>query len=149
MKRRVIYWTAGVLAVLLFAQCHWIAPPLRKADVVLTVKTTGYSASMQSTGWKLNWFGLPVFTSGSNKGKLKVVGQTASQVMVRPGIVAVDSNVFPRGTKFYIPGYGWGIAEDVGGGINGNHLDLYFRWNRFAVKWGTKPKKVKVWYPKG
>jgi 3D (Asp-Asp-Asp) domain-containing protein len=148
MKRRIIYWTVGILTVLMFARCHFVMIPLRRVDAVMRVKTTGYCASMQCTGWKFNWLGLPVYASGPNKGKLKIIGQTASTLMARPGTVATDPKVFPPGTKFYIPGYGWGIAEDVGGGINGNHLDLYFRWNRNAVKWGTQTKKVKVWFPK-
>jgi 3D (Asp-Asp-Asp) domain-containing protein len=148
MKRRIIYWTAGIVVVLIFTRCHFVAPPLRRADAIIPVKTTGYCASMQSTGWKLNWLGLPVCASGPNKGKLKIIGRTSSGHMVHPGTVAADPKVFPSGTKFYIPGYGWGIAEDIGGGINGRELDLYFRWNRSAVKWGNQTKRVKVWYPK-
>ena len=148
MKRRIIYWAAGILVLLIFTQCHWVSIPMRRADAVVTVQTTGYCASMQSTSWKLNWLGLPVFASGPNKGKLKTIGRTSSGHMVRPGTIAVDPQVFPPGTKFYIPGYGWGIAEDVGGEIDGRELDLYFRWNRSAAKWGTQTKRVKVWYPR-
>jgi 3D (Asp-Asp-Asp) domain-containing protein len=144
MKRRIIYWAAGILILLMLVNCHWVFPPLRRADAVITVKTTGYCASMQSTGWKFNWFGLPV----SRNGKLKIVGQTASGSMAHPGTVAVDPKVFPLGTKFYIPGYGWGIAEDVGGGINRRELDLYFRQHRSADNWGEQTKNVKVWYPR-
>ncbi|MCC7299923.1 MAG: 3D domain-containing protein [Verrucomicrobia bacterium] len=144
MKRRNILWTAGILAALTLVQCHWVFPPLRRADAIITIKTTGYCASMQSTGWKFNWLGLPV----SRNGKLKIVGQTASGSMAHPGTIAVDPKVFPSGTKFYIPGYGWGIAEDVGGGINRRELDLYFRQHRNAENWGEQTKKVKVWYPR-
>lgn len=141
MKRRIIFWTAGILILLVLAQCHWVFPPLRRADAVITVKTTGYCACPDCSGWKFNWLGLPV----AQNGKLKVVGQTASTRMTRPGIVAADPKVFPPGTKFYIPGYGWGRAEDTGG-IKGHHLDLYFRRHCNARKWGEQTKKVKVWY---
>lgn len=148
MKRRIIYWIAGVGIFLLLANCHWIMPPLRRADAVVTLQTTGYCASMQCTGWRFNWLGMPVCAAGPDKGNLKIIGQTASGWMARPGTVAVDPSVFPVGTKFYIPGYGWGIAEDIGGGINDHHLDLYFRQHRTAARWGTQTKQVKVWYPK-
>jgi len=144
MKRRIIYWTVGIFAVLLLAQCHWIAPPLRKADAVLTVKTTAYCACAKCSGWRFNWLGIPV----SQNGKMKIIGQTASTRMARPGTVAIDPKVFPRGTKFYIPGYGWARGEDLGGGIKGHHLDLYFRQHRSAKNWGEKTQKVRVWYPK-
>ncbi|NOU35249.1 MAG: 3D domain-containing protein [Kiritimatiellaceae bacterium] len=143
MKRRIIYWATGILILLMLVNCHWVFPPLRKPDAVITVKTTGYCACMKCSGWRFNWFGLP-----SRNGKVKIVGQNASGGMVRPGAVAVDPKVFPPGTKFYIPGYGWGIAEDVGGGINRRELDLYFRQHRCADNWGAQTKKVKVWYPR-
>lgn len=144
MKRRIILWAAGILILLVLAQCHWVFLPLRRADAVITIKTTGYCACMKCSGWKFNWFGLPV----SQNGKLKIVGQTAGTRMARPGIVAADPKIFPPGTKFYISGYGWARGEDLGGGVRGRHLDLYFRQHSNAQKWGEQTKKVKVWYPR-
>ncbi len=141
MKRRNIFWTAGILILLMLTQCHWVFPPLRRADAVITIKTTGYCACPKCSGWKFNWLGLPVLQNG----KPKVIGQTASTRMARPGIVAADPKVFPPGTKFYIPGYGWGRAEDLGG-VKGRELDLYFFQHRNAAKWGEQTKRVKVWY---
>lgn len=51
-------------------------------------------------------------------------GITASGVPVTRGIVAVDPNVIPLGTKLYIPGYGFAVAGDTGGGIVGDMIDL-------------------------
>ena len=51
---------------------------------------------------------------------------TATGTQARRGVVAVDPRVFPYGTKFYIPGYGVGVAEDCGGAIKGNKLDLFY-----------------------
>ncbi len=51
-------------------------------------------------------------------------GITATGVRVDRGIIAVDPSVIPLGTRMYIPGYGYGIAADTGGGINGNMIDL-------------------------
>jgi len=143
MKRRHILWTAGLLALLVFTQCHFVAPPLRRADVVITVKTTGYCACPECSGWKFNWLGLPVV----QKGKAKIIGRTADGSIALPGTVAVDPKVFPLGTKFYIPGYGWGRAEDFSG-VKGNRIDLCFWQHRSAEKWGEQTKKIKVWYPK-
>ena len=143
MKRRIILWTAGILALLVLTRCHFVFPPLRRADAVITVKTTGYCACPKCSGWRFNWLGLPV----SQNGKMKVIGETSGGGSARPGIVAVDPKVFPPGTKFYIPGYGWGIAEDIGG-VKGTHIDLYFWWHGSAEKWGQPTKKVKVWYPR-
>lgn len=51
-------------------------------------------------------------------------GITATGVPVDRGIIAVDPSVIPLGTRLYIPGYGYGVAADTGGGIRGNMIDL-------------------------
>jgi uncharacterized protein YabE (DUF348 family) len=51
-------------------------------------------------------------------------GITASGVPVTRGIVAVDPNFIPLGTRLYVPGYGFAVAGDTGGGIIGNMIDL-------------------------
>ena len=153
MKRWLKNWKPiaiglGLLYLLVLARCHLIAPPMRKADAVIEMKTTGYCACRKCCGWKLNWYGMPVFSSGSQKGKFKNIGQTASGKMARPGTVAVDTKRFPMGTKFYIPGYGWGVAQDVGGAIKGRYLDLFFWSHRSGTRWGVQQKSIKVWYPR-
>ncbi len=51
-------------------------------------------------------------------------GTTATGTTVRKGTVAVDPSVIPLGTRMYIPGYGYGVAEDTGGAVIGNIIDL-------------------------
>ena len=115
------------------------------------VKTTGYCECRQCCSWRRSWFGLgpPVVASGPNRGDPKVVGMTASGSWVRPGVIAADTRVFPMGTIFFIPGYGWGRVEDTGGDIKGYHIDLYFEGHRTAQEWGVRIKDVKVWRPPG
>lgn len=59
---------------------------------------------------------------------------TAMGTKVRHGVVAVDPKVIPLGTKLYVSGYdspllpkgGFvAIAEDTGGAIKGNRIDIY------------------------
>jgi len=61
-------------------------------------------------------------------------GITATGTRAHFGTVAVDPKVIPLGTKMYIPGYGIGTAEDTGGAIKGNIIDLFYEggngwWN--------------------
>lgn len=58
--------------------------------------------------------------------------------------VAVDPNVIPLGTKIYIPGYGTVVADDVGGAIKGDKLDVRFPTHREALEWGRKHKEVTI-----
>lgn len=51
-------------------------------------------------------------------------GITATGVPVDRGIVAVDPSVIPLGTRIYVPGYGYAVAADTGGGIRGAMIDL-------------------------
>lgn len=154
MKLRRKQWKlylilAGVLSLLVLTRCHRVRPPMRNADAVIEMKLTGYCACGKCCGWKFNWFGMPVYASGPLKGKFKIIGQTASGKIARPGTVAIDPKLFPMGTKFYIPGYGWGIGRDTGGTIKGRHLDLFFWQHRSGENWGVKSEQVKVWYPRG
>lgn len=57
---------------------------------------------------------------------------TATGTTVRKGTVAVDPTVIPYGTRMFIVSadgkfvYGIATAEDCGGGVKGDHIDLYY-----------------------
>ena len=62
-----------------------------------------------------------------------------------PG-VAVDKNKISLGTVIEIPGYGMVKADDVGGAIKGNRLDIRFKTHQEALNWGRQKLKVKIYY---
>ena len=65
-------------------------------------------------------------------------GHTATGLPVGFGIVAVDPTVIPLGTRMTIPGYGEGVAADVGGSIRGATIDLWFPTIAEAFAWGRR-----------
>src|SRR3990167_2612231 len=65
-------------------------------------------------------------------------GKTAMGTIARIGIVAVDPQVIPLGTKVYIKGFGWFKAEDVGGKIKGNKIDIFLGNYEKAKKFGRR-----------
>lgn len=137
-----------LIPALLTAGCRGITPPKNSKPVTYKLLTTGYCKCGKCCGWKRNWLFQPVYTSGPNKGKRKIVGQTASGTMAEPGTIAADTSIFPFGTIMYIEGYGYGRVEDRGGAIKGKHIDLFFKSHKQAVQWGRQNKTVKVWLNK-
>lgn len=63
---------------------------------------------------------------------------------LRKGLVAVDPTVIPLGTRLYIPGYGYAIADDIGGAIKGNRIDLSFESREDAFRFGVQRVTVYV-----
>lgn len=64
-------------------------------------------------------------------------GLTYSGTLVKVGVCATDPKVIPLGTNFYVPGYGVCRAEDIGGAIKGNAVDLGFEDVHFGW-WSTR-----------
>lgn len=71
-------------------------------------------------------------------------GLTATGIPAHRGIVAVDPDVIPLGTRVYIPGYGLGLAADTGGAIVGNKIDLCMESSSEAWRFGRRDVKVYV-----
>ena len=60
------------------------------------------------------------------------------------GTCAVDPSVIPYGTKLYVEGYGVAVANDTGGAVKGNVVDLYMHSTKEAIQWGRRYKTVYV-----
>jgi len=65
-------------------------------------------------------------------------GVTSIGIVPYKGIIAVDPTEIPYGTRVYIPGYGFAMAGDTGGAIEGNRIDLYMERYPDAIKWGRR-----------
>jgi 3D (Asp-Asp-Asp) domain-containing protein len=65
-------------------------------------------------------------------------GRTATGLPAGPGVVAVDPAVIPLGTRMSIPGYGEGVAADIGGAVQGLTIDLWFPTLAEALAWGRR-----------
>lgn len=64
---------------------------------------------------------------------------TAKGTQLRKGVVAVDPKVIPLGTKLYIEyadgtPYGYAIAEDTGGAIKGQKMDIFIGSSKSAAR---------------
>ena len=87
---------------------------------VLNCKATAYTTQRQS--WK----------------------KTATGTTARVGAIAVDPKVIPYGTRMFIVSadgsitYGVATAEDCGGNIKGNRIDLFFDTYNECISFGVR-----------
>lgn len=101
----------------------------------ITMTATAYDLSYASTGKR----------PGD-----RYYGITASGTRARPGVVAVDPRVIPLGTKLYIKSldgskdYGFAVAEDKGGAIKGNKIDLFFESGSQVRQFGRRKVEVYI-----
>ena len=72
------------------------------------------------------------------------IGYTYTGTIARVGEIAVDPSVIPLGTRMYIYTndgeyvYGYAVAEDTGGAIKGNIVDLYFNSDAECYAFGRR-----------
>lgn len=142
-------WILIMFALLWGASCvSGPATPSRPPDRQLTMEVTAYCPCGRCCGWRRNWWGRPVISSGPHHGRPKIVGQTASGTRARRGTVAADTMILPLGTVVWVPGYGYGRVEDRGADILGSRLDIFFPRHGQAEHWGRRTLRVSIWYPK-
>lgn len=77
-------------------------------------------------------------------------GTTATGTSARYGAIAVDPSVIPYGTRMYIVSddgkyiYGYATAEDCGGAVKGNIIDLYFDSYDACIQFGRRSCTVYI-----
>lgn len=67
---------------------------------------------------------------------------TATGIYPYKGVVAVDPKVIPLGSKLYVEGYGYCEAQDTGGAIKGDRIDVFLDTKEQCFEWGRKIVQV-------
>ena len=73
-------------------------------------------------------------------------GITATGTKAGHGTVAVDPSVIPLGSNVFIPNYGYAVAADTGGAINGDRIDLCMETFEECYSFGRQSVEVFVNY---
>lgn len=137
----------ALAAVALTTGCASIRPPAGARSVERQLLVTAYCKCQKCCGWQRSGLGRPVYSSGPAKGKPKQVGVTASGAKARQGTIAADLSLYPFRTIMYVPDYGYGRVEDCGGGVQGNHIEVFFNSHNKALQWGKQTRRVEIWFP--
>ena len=99
-------------------------------DVVEETPTLGKSVYVEATAYSPFDPGVGTYTARGN--------------VVRRGIIAVDPSFIPLGTRVYIPGYGEAVADDTGGAIRGNRIDIAFDTYDEALSFGRQHIEIYI-----
>ena len=87
----------------------------------------------------LSWYSPKELGKPANKLK------TSTGTIPREGrTIAVDPKVIPYGSIVYIQDYGYFIAEDCGGDIKQNRIDIYTNSHEYAIQQGRKAANIWV-----
>lgn len=125
-------------------------PVTQVVAVGTKAKSSGKKTVTTNAGQKLNYSKKLTVTATAytaSQGK-----KTASGRVAQYGVIAVDPNVIPLGTKLYVEStddgkswqYGYCIAGDTGGAIKGNKIDLYYNSKSQCLQFGRRSAIVYV-----
>lgn len=115
----------------------------------ITVKNTNNSSTTDSNATTNNENINPGYISNFTMESTAYTGDTITATGTVPvrdseGIstIAVDPSIIPLGSLLYVDGYGYAIAADTGGAIQGNIIDLYLNSYEECMNWGRQNVSV-------
>jgi 3D (Asp-Asp-Asp) domain-containing protein len=121
----------------------------------LQAREIGISRPIAATAGRVGYV-IPADQPHAPLGRFKLTAYSGPQLGAGPAItatgtaarhdrtVAVDPRVIPLGSRIYIEGIGERVAEDVGGGVKGQHIDVYLDSVPQAWRFGVRRATVSV-----
>lgn len=119
----------------------------RTSDSPASATDTGSTIAGHKYSRKIVMQGTAYDTSPEENGGYTV---SANGTPLRRGIVAVDPSVIPLGTKLYVVSndgqfiYGEALADDTGGAIKGNRIDLCYPTKTECYNFGRRDVTVYI-----
>ena len=103
-----------------------------------------YITRIQPVIEETEWFYFVATGYSSNDPVQGTNNITATGKEIKKGMIAVDPKIIPLGTRVEIKDLGIFTAEDTGGKIRGNRIDIYFETKEKARKFGRQTIWVRL-----
>lgn len=145
MSRRVTCFAVAALFLFFFSFCGKVDRDVYTAGLVIEQQgqhKENLSCTSRHEGPKVLIMEATAYSASPAEGTAD--GITASGTKARRGTAAVDPKVIPLGTRLWVEGYGYAVAEDTGGAIKGMRIDLFVESREEALRFGRKAVRVRI-----
>jgi len=140
----VLFWTF-IISIALVVTLALTIPKLNlfsyltgKNTEVIVQKEPFVVTEYKEIEKKVEWFYFVATGYSRNDTSQGTTGITATGKVAVEGIIAVDPKIIPFGTTVEIKDIGVFIADDRGGKIKGNRIDIFFDSKEEAKDFGKK-----------
>ena len=140
----IIFWTLIILIVSVVAlalttpKLNLFSYLIGKNTEVIVQKEPYLVTEYKEIEKKVEWFYFVATGYSKNDTSQGTTGITATGKVAVEGIIAVDPKIIPLGTTVEIKDVGVFIADDRGGKIKGNRIDIFFDSKEEAKDFGKK-----------
>jgi 3D (Asp-Asp-Asp) domain-containing protein len=111
---------------------------------IVVEKEPVYITNVKEIEKETEWFYFVATGYSANDPQQGTNNITATGKEIKKGMIAVDSKIIPLGTRIEIKDMGVFVAEDTGGKIKGNRIDIYFETKEEAKEFGRQTIWVRV-----
>ena len=150
MTVHILFWIlvvillSGVLSFLFLKDYNFAYLFPFAKSVELPQKEKVIVTKIKEVEKKVDWYYFVATGYSANDPAQGTDDTTATGEEVEEGIIAVDPDVIPLGTKVEIKEMGVFTAEDTGGKIKGNRIDIFFNSKKEAKDFGKKGVWIRI-----
>lgn len=151
--KKILFWTLILIIAFLFVNAT--ENPLTEQTVVRPSPVKNQVTERETMIVKATAYYGPVrgqnnYVRGSYEADVRLNGDgiTKTGKQAEVGYIAADWSILPEGTRVYIPGYGQGTVEDIGGDIDNKRIDVFMGYGdeglRKANEWGRRTVEIEI-----
>ncbi len=150
MTIHILFWSLAVILVLIAVmvalnQNGQIESFIVKTETEVVIKEEPvYITQVKEIKEETEWFYFIATGYSANDPAQGTNNITATGKEIKTGMIAVDTKIIPLGTEVEIKDLGIFTAEDTGGKIKGNRIDIYFETKEEAKNFGRRIIWVRI-----